>query len=125
MDERSSAGKIGTNMILGIDFGKKNIGLATSEGNFASPYEEIRAGSWELGIEKIKKIVDKLGVEKVVVGVSEGKSRKQAEGFGKKLGSVLGLPVEFEDETLSTWEGGDSHSKAAAIILQRWLDKLL
>lgn len=111
-------------MILGVDYGLKNIGLAISEGEIAEPYETIRIKDKKEGIKEIEKRIKKMGVTKIIVGISEGKSKDRAIGFGKKLRTVLGLPVEFIDETLSTYEAGlKAHSKAAAIILQRYLDE--
>lgn len=112
-------------MILGIDYGLKNIGLAISEGTLAEPYSTVYS------VREIKNIAAKLGITKVVVGISEGKSKDRAIGFGKKLKNMLGLPIEFVDETLTSHEaglpagrqGGKNHSKAAAIILQRYLDE--
>ena len=105
-------------MILGIDYGLKNIGLAISEGSITEPYKTVS------GLKEIENIVKKLAITKIIVGISEGKSKQRALGFGKKLGSVLGLPVEYVDETLSTYEAGPkAHAKAAAIILQRYLDE--
>lgn len=106
-------------MILGIDFGLKNIGLAISEGFIAEPLKIVHS------LSEIKKTVDDLKIEKIIVGVSESKSQKLAEEFGNKLKSMLGLPVEFVDETLTSYEAGEkNHSKAAAIILQRYLDNV-
>ena len=106
-------------MILGIDYGPKNIGLAISEGFIAEPLKVVHS------LEEIKKVITELNIEKIIVGISEGKSRELAEKFGNELQSVVGLPVEFVDETLTTHEAGDKeHSKAAAIILQRYLDNV-
>ncbi len=104
-------------MILGIDHGPKNIGLAISEGEIAEPYLIVHS------LSQIEEVVKKLGVDKIVIGVSEGQSRAKAESFGATLQSVLRLPVEFVDETLSSYEAGPkAHAKAAAVILQRYLD---
>lgn len=106
-------------MILGIDYGPKNIGLAISEGFIAEPYEVIHHP------EALKDIITKLKINKIIVGVSEGQSRELAQDFGKNLQSVIGLPIEFVDETLTSFEAGDkNHAKAAAFILQRYLDNL-
>jgi len=110
-------------MILGIDYGLKNIGLAISEGSLAEPYETIKIRDEHHGIKEIEMRVKKLGISEIVVGISEGKSRVLAEEFGNNLKNVLGLPIKFVDETLTTYEaGGKDHAKAAAIILQRYLD---
>lgn len=104
-------------MILGIDFGQANIGLALSEGAIATPFSVVHHP------EEIREVVRKQGITKIVVGLSEGKSREEALAFGKKLTIMLRLPVEYIDETLSTYEAGPkAHAKAAAIILQRFLD---
>lgn len=104
-------------MILGLDYGPQNIGLATSEGEIAQPYGVVHK------LSEIETVCQKLAIDKIVVGVSEGKSKEAAENFGAKLQSVLRLPVEFIDETLSSHEAGPkNHAKAAAIILQRYLD---
>ncbi len=117
-------------MILGIDYGLKNIGLATSEGKLAAPAGIIQINNPQQALTAIRKLVEKWSVNLIIVGISEGKSKTRAVGFGNKLKSVLRLPVEFVDETLSTVEAGatkrgkrhQEHAKAAAIILQRWLD---
>lgn len=117
-------------MILGIDYGLKHIGLATSEGSFAQPLTSLSVEDDGDAIKKIAEIVARERIEKVVVGVSEGKSKELAENFGQKLSSMVKLEVVFEDETLSSFEadkGRDrdgSHAKAAAVILQRYLDSL-
>lgn len=106
-------------MILGIDFGLKNIGLAISEGEIADPYKVVHR------ISDLGPIVKKLNISRIIVGVSEGRSKNEAENFGKKLRDVLGLPVEFIDETLSSYEAGPkAHARAAAVILQRYLDNV-
>lgn len=105
-------------MILGIDYGPKNIGLATSEGFIAEPLKVAHS------IAEVEKVVKELKIKKIVIGVSEGKSRELAKEFGNNLESMLGLPVEYVDETLTSFEAGPrAHAKAAAIILQRYLDE--
>lgn len=127
-------------MILGVDYGRRNIGLAVSQGEVAEPWGTIQVKNVRWGIKEIEKKIKGLAVEKVVVGVSEGKSRKMAEAFGKRVASVLGLPVEYVDETLSSLEVGlrfkprsrkgreegkrREHARAAAAILQRYLDEI-
>ncbi len=120
-------------MIVGVDYGLKHIGLATSEGDFASPLTEFDTDTPGGAITKIKAVTQALDVEKFVVGISEGKSKDQAQSFGKTLSNMLQLPVEFVDETLTTFEAerthnrrqneSGSHARAAAFILQRYLDK--
>jgi len=131
--------------ILGIDYGSKRIGLAISdeEGLLAFPYltcetEKLKKERYNL----LKEICKKESVEKIVIGLPisfSGKEEQQARdtrGFAQDLKEALNLPVEFENEVLTTelakrhFKGmGYKHVKvkldasAAAIILQSYLDK--
>lgn len=117
-------------MILGIDYGLKNIGLAVSQGSLASPVGTIKPKNINEAIIAIEHVVQKWSINKIVVGISEGKSKEAAQSFGKKLQTMLRLNVEYIDETLSSKEASTGrkkdkekeHTRAAAIILQRWLD---
>lgn len=122
---------------LGLDFGLKRIGLATSEGNLASPLTIIEVKNLKDAAEKIVELVEKEGFEKIIVGLPEGKMGQTVLGFIKAL-RKNGLDVLETDETLSTQmalknmtEQGISKKKrrvndsqAAAIILQDYLDSL-
>ncbi|TSC54432.1 MAG: conserved hypothetical protein TIGR00250 [Microgenomates group bacterium LiPW_16] len=87
--------------ILGIDYGEAKIGLATSEGEIAEPLGMIEIRNWELGIGNICR---KEKVEKIVVGISEGKMAEKTREFGERLREITGLLVEFWEETLTSKE---------------------
>src|SRR3989304_3485598 len=101
--------------LLGIDFGRSNIGLAVSEGFLAEPYSVIRYEDEKELLEKIKVLVDKEQIDKVVVGVSEGKSAEEATSLGEKL-RELGLEVIFFDETLSTVSAQELSREAGKLL---------
>ena len=116
--------------ILGIDWGKSKIGLAIADGILAEPYGIIENRNWEMVLIKI---CDEHKIEKIVVGLSESQSAIEAKEFGVKFESLVGIPVEYFDETLTTHDAlvrmkeGKSKRKnedaiAAAIILQNYLD---
>lgn len=88
--------------ILGLDWGERKIGLAISEGILATPFG-ILPHRKNLG-EKIKDFCQREGIEKIVVGVSEGKMAQKQKRFGLKIAKVCHLPIEFWDETLTTKE---------------------
>lgn len=119
-------------MILGIDYGRAHLGLATSMGELAEPWGTIDYKDQESGIKKIGEVCSKLDVELIVIGISEGKMAEETQAFGNKLASMLRLPVKFGDETLTSLEAdtgrkkdsGKDHQRAAAIILERYLDSL-
>jgi putative Holliday junction resolvase len=114
--------------ILGIDYGRKKIGLAISEGSLAEPWKVIRGDDL---IDQMKKILAQGAFDKVIVGISGGTMAVEQESFARSLGA------ETFDETLTTkeaqrlsQEAGISRKKrremedafAAAIILQNYLD---
>lgn len=122
---------------LGVDYGRKKIGLALSEDSLAEPYKVIRFKSKEEVIKKIGQVVKLAQVGQVVMGISEGKMGKESRQFGEKLEKRLGVPVVFQDETLTTKEAESLSIKAgvkrtkrksfrdaysAALILQEYLD---
>jgi len=124
--------------ILGIDYGRKKMGLSFAEGKLAEPYKVIRIQKEEDATAKIGEIVKQEGVELVVVGISEGAMGEETRSFGKRLSGRLGIKVEFWDETLSTRdsqtlsiEAGLSRKKrkgledafAAAVMLQSYLER--
>lgn len=124
--------------ILSLDWGKRKIGLAISRGKLADPLVVIKYQDEKALIDRLCHLILKHKSEKIIIGVSEGESAKQAKKFGKRLGVAVNLPVEYVDETLTSKEAvsmaieagipRDRRAKmedafAAAIILQRYLDK--
>lgn len=127
--------------ILGIDFGLKKIGLSlgNTSTRFAEPLSVIRYGNQKESIEKIIKIAKENGIENIVIGLSEGKSEELARLFGESLKNESGMGVEYQDETLTTFEAQKKSIEAginrrnrqkkedafaATLILQSYLDSL-
>ncbi len=122
---------------LGIDFGLKKIGLALSDGELASPLKIITVSSLDDAVEKIIGEIEVNQVDKVVIGLPEGKTGKAAKKLVNEL-KKKELDVESADETLSSKDAqklmiemGVSRKKrkiddaqAAALILQNYLDNL-
>ena len=123
--------------ILGIDYGRAKIGLARAEGTLADPWKVIKINGWEDALEKVEQVVKVEQVEQVVVGVSEAEMGLEQERFVKDLENRLAIPVQTQDEALSTQDAqalsitsGQGPKKrreledayAAAIMLQSWLD---
>lgn len=123
--------------ILGIDFGERKVGLAINSGTLASPLAVIRYKNIRTLVDRLKKVVKDYEIERIMVGVSEGKSAEKAREFGKRLAEELCLNVGFIDETLSTQdvqrlaiEAGIKRKRrremedafAASLILQKFLD---
>jgi putative holliday junction resolvase len=121
---------------LGIDYGKKRIGLALSDdgGGFAFPKEIIEND--EGVMEKIAKILQNEGVMGIVIGESldfEGGDNKimaEIKEFIEKLEERFKMKVHKEKEFFTTVEarrygeeGEKADARAAALILQRFLDR--
>jgi len=119
---------------LGIDYGLRKIGLAVAEGKLAEPLTVLRVNTGEEAINKIK-LLGKF--DKVIVGISEGRTAQITNLFVEKLQKHLSVPVEVFDETLSTHEAqelsrqtGMNRKKrknmedafAACVMLQNYLD---
>lgn len=131
---------------LGIDYGRKKIGLAMSEGKLAEPYQVIRYADYEKMIFHIKRIVEKQKVENVVIGMSENEMGEEIKKFVENMKTLLNsssekqsrlIPCILSDETLSSHDAiemsvasGMSRKKrkemedafSASIMLQNYLD---
>lgn len=123
--------------ILGIDYGRKKIGVAVSDGLLAEPLAVLKVNSFEQAVERIIQLVIDEKIAKVVVGISEGQMARESQQFRQRLSQNLLIPVEAFDETLTTvdaqklsQEAGIKRSKrqaledayAATIMLQGYLD---
>jgi putative holliday junction resolvase len=120
---------------LGIDYGEKHIGIAVSDdgGTFAFPKEPLRNDA--LLIEQIISIVEDQGIGRIVVGDTrafsglENAITKEADAFMQRLRDETNLEVtpaweagSSIEASLASEDGAHSDSRAAAVILQRYLD---
>ena len=131
--------------VLGIDYGDSRIGLAMSDPLkiIASPFKTIRNEGNEKCLQLFQSLIKEKDVEAIVVGLpiglkgQETVQTKKVREFANLLYS-LKLPIYLEDERFSTVSAEKSmiqqniktgHNKglidqrAAAIILQQFLDK--
>ncbi len=145
MPEEAGPGQPPAGRVLGIDPGEARIGVAISdpERRMAVPFGTIDVGRPPGELKAVAAIVQADEVSLIVIGLprelsgNEGPRAAHARAFGDALGVVLTVPIEFQDERLSTVEAeralreagvtGRERRKvvdqsAAAIILQAWLD---
>ena len=129
--------------VSGIDYGRKRIGFAVSEGDQAYPVGSIERRSLARDIELIRTQLAGRDVSLIVVGLpinmdgSEGRAAAAARAFAERLAAATGIAVEMYDERLTTVEALEqlrgapiSRAKrkalrdtmAATVILQGWLD---
>ncbi|WP_353929957.1 Holliday junction resolvase RuvX [Okeanomitos corallinicola TIOX110] len=130
---------------LGLDVGSKRIGLAGCDGTglIATGLVTIERKSFKEDVEKIQQIVNERQVQILVVGLpysmdgSLGFQARHVQKFTNRLSQALQLPVEYVDERLTSFQAeqmliaenrspsrhkGLIDRKAAALILQQWLD---
>ncbi len=121
---------------LAIDFGAKHLGLAIADGPLAEPLGEKINNDRALMF--LKKLIETEAVDKVVIGLSEGKMADKIKDFGARIAGLTGKEVIYRDETLSTHEAKRKmleagkpmmkrrfdHSAAAALILQDFIDMM-
>lgn len=122
---------------LGIDFGRKHIGLAVTddEGTMAFPFKTLAVTGRKQLFDDLEKIVEFEGINKVVVGLpltlkgEQGAASAEVQKFTCELEEFLNVPVDFMDERLSTQEakkrGNDTGSDAHALAAQLFLDAYL
>jgi len=133
--------------LLGIDPGKKNIGIAICDEKkvVATPLKVIKKNKFQFLLKEIQDIIKENDVKGVVVGHpinmdgSLGKSSQSTADFARNLSKNITVPIVLWDERLST-EGSFKISRdlgtnitnrvrkldknAAAFILQGFIDYL-
>jgi putative Holliday junction resolvase len=102
---------IGSNCrLLGIDPGKKNIGIALCDENqnVATPLKIIQKSKFETLLNEIKLIISENSIKGIVVGNpinmdgSLGKSAQSVYDFSKNLSKNITIPITMWDERLSS-----------------------
>jgi putative Holliday junction resolvase len=96
--------------LLGIDPGKKNIGIAICDEKkvVATPLTVIKKNKFEFLLKEIKDIIKENDIKGVVVGNpinmdgSFGKSSQSAIDFAKNLSKNVTIPIVLWDERLSS-----------------------
>ena len=120
--------------ILGVDYGLKWIGVAiTDDGNkMAFPCETFE-NNFKL-FSRLNELIKRESIYKIIIGLPLNKNMKptsqttEIENWAEKLIKEVDLPIEFENEILTTKaavQSGakDRHSASAAILLQSYLDR--
>ncbi len=133
---------------LALDIGETRIGIAVSDrsGRVAMPIKVLPAAEVIGNAKSFRYLIEDYEPDIVVSGRpmtmagEEGAQAKRAESIAEDIAKNLGLPLEFEDERLSSAEAkrilrtqglsekqmrGKVDSIAASLFLQSWLDRRL
>ena len=134
--------------IMGLDVGSRTVGIAVSDpmGWTAQGIEIIRINEDEgqFGFDRVKDLISEYEISRFVVGLpknmnnSIGPRAEASMAYGKQLEELFQLPVEYQDERLTTVQAermlveqaNTSRAKrkkvidkvAAVMILQIYLD---
>ncbi|HEY8693238.1 MAG TPA: Holliday junction resolvase RuvX [Chloroflexota bacterium] len=129
---------------MGLDLGEKRIGVAITDAQqtMAFPERVLPRRSAKADRQALVALVSELQVDRVVIGLplsmegEFGPNAERARSFGKYLGRAVRVPVEFQDERLTTVEAeerlrdsgfsrGERRQRidaaAAAIILEDYM----
>lgn len=127
--------------ILGIDYGRKKIGLAQGDTltKLAIPLKVLKVASALEAVTKVVDLADELGVGTIVVGLSGKEMADETQVFAATLKEKVSVPLVFVDENFTTqmaqqkalsagMKAGKRRSLedafAAALILQEYFDSL-
>ena len=133
-----------TERIMALDVGEKRIGVAVSDplGITAQGIGVIERQNRTRDLDALRLLIDEHGVTSLLLGLPRnmngtlGEKAREVQEFGELLAQELGMPVEYQDERLST-RAGRTHAAdvrrsrrrrvidklAAVYILQGYLDR--
>ncbi len=132
--------------IMGFDYGQKNIGVAVGQEltSTANPLTVIKAQNGIPNWDEVQTLLDQWKPDLLVVGLplnmdgSEQRMTAASRKFGNRLNGRFQIPVEWQDERLTTFEAleqmginsklqankrDDVDRISAQIILQSWLNQ--
>ena len=123
--------------ILGVDYGKKRIGLAWLQTGLdvILPFGLVIEKTREEQLRKLAKIIKEENIDKIIFGfpltledMSENNNTERIKKFAEDLYNITKKEFEFIDERLTTSEArtmdGDASldEKSAMLILKTYLD---
>ena len=131
---------------LGLDIGLKRVGLAGCDGTglIATGITTLVRSSFERDVAYLRELAQERRVQILVSGLpyslngDVGAQARQVQKYARRIASALELPLEYVDERLTSVEAeelmktagisvsqnkGSIDRKAAALILQQWLDE--
>ena len=117
--------------LLGIDPGKKRIGLAISDEDklVSTPLKTILKKKNFNFIKEIKKIIEENNIQGIIVGNplnmdgSKGRSSQSSNDFARNLSNNISIPVTMWDERLSS-EGAFKLSANTGVNTSKKIEKL-
>ncbi len=117
--------------LIGIDPGKKRIGLAISDEDklVSTPLKTILKKKFFDFIKEIKEIIEENNIKGIVVGNplnmdgSKGSSSQSSNDFARNLSNNISIPITMWDERLSS-EGAFKLSANTGVNTSKKIEKL-
>ena len=96
--------------LLGLDVGKKTIGLALSDPDLsvATPLRTINRTKFTKDVQELDRIIEEFEIGGFIIGLpvnmdgSEGPRVQSTRAFARNLALKIAIPIVFWDERLST-----------------------
>jgi len=130
--------------LMGLDLGEKRIGVAVTDvqQTMAFPERVLERRSAKADRQALAALVGELEIDRVIIGLplsmegEFGPNAERARSFGQYLARALRVPVEYQDERLTTVEAEERlrasglspaerrqriDAAAAAIILEDYM----
>jgi putative Holliday junction resolvase len=119
---------------LGLDIGRKRIGVAGCDrlGLSVTELTTLEGLPFAEIVTQLQTLVDARQVDILVVGLpyamdgSLGKQARKVQGFAQRLSQALGLPIEYVDERLTSYQAEQmlwSAGKSPCAIKPSWTKK--
>jgi putative holliday junction resolvase len=144
--DKDERGPVERGRVLALDLGAKRVGVAVSDELRLTvrPLKALRGANWKRLVKALSELCEEFDVRRVVLGLplrldgGEGDVAKEVRNVARKLELSLRLPVDFQDERLTSKaaeaelrrEGRgerevleSADSEAAAIILREYLSR--
>ena len=108
--------------LMGIDLGERRIGIAVTNADetMAFPERVLMRRSAKSDRQAIARLAAELEVEGIVIGLplsmdgEFGENAERAQRFGEYLARVVSIPIEYQDERLTTVEAEERLLAAGA-----------
>lgn len=130
-------------ILIGIDYGEANIGIAFARNGLAAPIKIISGKNSDTAAHEILKTAHQNKCTKIIVGLpltSDGRETKESikiRQFVKLLRVYLKMPIEFQNEYASSKEAHEEALRnavsqknrrkidhlSAALILKRYIEE--
>lgn len=146
-DDRSGmGGAVAEISVLGLDLGRKRIGVAGCDrtGLVATELGTIHRSSWAQDLVQLQAIARDRQATVLIIGLpltlggADSKQTRITRKLGRRIGAALDLPVIWVDERLTSVAAAESlrsqgidesqhrgrlDARAAVLIVQQWLDE--